>query len=169
MLLIILTVIIFLLLAGLFGIMVYMLGMLNATRQESSLQSNTTTMMQQQLENLRNNQDNLTKSLETGLRSGQENISNFLTSSQKTFGELKEQIGKLKSDSERLIQISTDVRSLQDILKTPKLRGQMGEFSLAALLKKILPVDSFTLQHTFGNQGCLELCYQLIDLGLQTI
>ncbi|MHC5083542.1 MAG: DNA recombination protein RmuC [Planctomycetota bacterium] len=162
----ILTIIVIFLLAVLIAIAVYMLSALNATRRENSLQSSSTTLLQQQVENLRNNQENMNKSLETGLRTGQENISNFLTNSQKTFGQLKEQIGNLQSDSQRLIQISTDVRSLQDILKSPKLRGQMGEFSLEALLKKILPVDSFTLQHTFGNGKIVDALIKLPDFSV---
>jgi DNA recombination protein RmuC len=89
-----------------------------------------------------------------------------LTTSQKTFGELKEQIGKLKSDSERMLQLGADVRSLQNILKAPKLRGQVGEFSLAALLKQILPADGFILQHTFSNGKIVDALIKLPDFSV---
>lgn len=136
---------------------------LNATRRESSIQSNNLAQLQAQFQGLRTNQDALSQSLEKNLRSSQENITHFLTNSQKTFGELKEQIGKLKSDSERLLQVSGDIRSLQNILKAPKLRGQMGEHSLASLLGQILPADSFTLQHTFSNGKIVDALVKLPD------
>ena len=139
------------------------LAALNATRRESSVQGNNLTQLQTEFQGLRTNQDALSQSLEKNLRSGQENITHFLTNSQKTFGELKEQIGKLKSDSERLLQVSGDIRSLQNILKAPKLRGQMGEYSLASLLKQILPADSFTLQHTFSNGKIVDALVKLPD------
>jgi DNA recombination protein RmuC len=139
---------------------------LNATRRESSVQSNNLAQLQTQFQGLRTNQDALSQSLEKNLRSGQENISHFLTNSQKTFGELKEQIGKLKSDSERLLQVSGDIRSLQNILKAPKLRGQMGEYSLASLLKQILPAESFTLQHTFSNGKIVDALIKLPDFAV---
>ena len=139
---------------------------LNATRRESSVQGNNLAQLQGQFQGLRTNQDALSQSLEKNLRSGQENISNFLTNSQKTFGELKEQIGKLKSDSERLLQVSGDIRSLQNILKAPKLRGQMGEHSLASLLGQILPAGSFTLQHTFTNGKIVDALIKLPDFAV---
>jgi DNA recombination protein RmuC len=142
------------------------LAALNATRRESSVQSNNLAQLQTQFQGLRTNQDALSQSLEKNLRSGQENISHFLTNSQKTFGELKEQIGKLKSDSERLLQVSGDIRSLQNILKAPKLRGQMGEYSLASLLKQILPAESFTLQHTFSNGKIVDALIKLPDFAV---
>ncbi|MHC4760916.1 MAG: DNA recombination protein RmuC [Planctomycetota bacterium] len=148
------------------GLVAVVLVALNATRRESSVQSNNLAQLQTQFQGLRTNQDALSQSLEKNLRSGQENISHFLTNSQKTFGELKEQIGKLKSDSERLLQVSGDIRSLQNILKAPKLRGQMGEYSLASLLKQILPADSFTLQHTFSNGKIVDALIKLPDFAV---
>jgi len=139
---------------------------LNATRRESSVQGNNLTQLQTQFEALRTHQEQLSQSLDKNLRTGQENISNFLTHSQKTFGELKEQIGKLKSDSERLLQVSADIRTLQNILKAPKLRGQMGEFSLASLLGQILPGDSFVLQHTFSNGKIVDALVKLPDFSV---
>jgi DNA recombination protein RmuC len=148
------------------GLVAVILMGLNAARRESSVQSNNLAQLQTQFQSLRTNQDALSQSLEKNLRSGQENISHFLTNSQKTFGELKEQIGKLKSDSERLLQVSGDIRSLQNILKAPKLRGQMGEYSLASLLKQILPGDSFALQHTFSNGKIVDALIKLPDFAV---
>ncbi|MHC5199217.1 MAG: hypothetical protein ACYSO1_03760, partial [Planctomycetota bacterium] len=88
------------------GLVAVVLMALNATRRESSVQGNNLTQLQTQFQGLQAKQDAQSQSLEKNLRSGQENISHFLTNSQKTFGELKEQIGKLKSDSERLLQVS---------------------------------------------------------------
>ncbi|MCI0499375.1 MAG: DNA recombination protein RmuC [Planctomycetales bacterium] len=142
------------------------LAALNASRRESSQYGAAVTLLQQQVEHLRTNQETLTQSLEKNLRSGQENISHFLTNSQRTFGELKEQIGKLKGDSEHLLQIGADIRMLQNILKAPKLRGQIGEFSLASLLQKILPADGFTLQHTFANGKIVDALVRLPDFSV---
>jgi len=148
------------------GLLAVVLVALNASRRESSVQGSNLAQLQTQFQGLRTNQDALSQSLEKNLRSGQENISQFLTHSQKTFGELKEQIGKLKSDSERLLQVSGDIRSLQNILKAPKLRGQMGEYSLASLLGQILPADSFTLQHTFANGKIVDALVKLPDFAV---
>jgi DNA recombination protein RmuC len=155
-----------LLLVGLTILSAVMLVALNTSRRESVVQNTTLTQLQQQVETIRSQQDTLNQSLEKNLRSGQENISNFLTSSQRTFGDLKEQIGKLKSDSEHLLKIGADIRTLQNILQTPKLRGQMGDFSLASLLKQILPADSFVLQHTFSSGKIVDALIRLPDFAV---
>ncbi|RKY11407.1 MAG: hypothetical protein DRP52_05980, partial [Planctomycetota bacterium] len=148
------------------GLVAVVLAALNAARRESSVQSNNLAQLQTQFQGLQAKQDAQSVSMEKNLKSGQENITHFLTNSQKTFGELKEQIGKLKSDSERLLQVSGDIRSLQNILKAPKLRGQMGEHSLASLLGQILPAGSFTLQHTFSNGKIVDALVKLPDFSV---
>ncbi|MEN8127619.1 MAG: DNA recombination protein RmuC [Planctomycetota bacterium] len=159
-------VLIIILIGAVLALVVVVLVGLNASRRESAVQSNNLTQLQTQFQGLQSKQDAQSQSLEKNLRTGQENITNFLTNSQKTFGELKEQIGKLKSDSERLLQVSGDIRSLQNILKAPKLRGQMGEYSLASLLGQILPADSFTLQHTFANGKIVDALVKLPDFAV---
>lgn len=143
-----------------------MLMALNTSKRDGAVQNTTLTHMQQQIETLQNRQDAIGQALEKDLRSGQENITHFLTNSQRTFGELKEQIGKLKGDSEHLLQIGADIRTLQNILRAPKLRGQIGEFSLASLLQQILPADSFVLQHTFANGRIVDALIKLPDFSV---
>ena len=162
----ILITVVILLLLGLMGLVAVVMLSLSASRREAAQQNAVIKGVQENLDGLRKNQETLSQSLEKNLRTGQENISSFLTTSQKTFGELKEQLGKLKSDSERMLQLGADVRSLQDILKAPKLRGQMGEFSLAALLKQILPADGFMLQHGFSNGKIVDALIKLPDFSV---
>ena len=162
----VLITIVILLLICLVVLVAVMMLLLSASRREAAQQNAVIKGVQENLDGLRKNQETLNQSLDKKLSSGQENISNFLTHSQKTFGELKEQIGKLKSDSERMLQLGADVRSLQHILKAPKLRGQMGEFSLASLLKQILPADSFILQHGFSNGKIVDALIKLPDFSV---
>lgn len=162
----ILITIILVLLLGLLALAAVILSSLAASRREAAQQNNVVQTLGENVDGLRKNQEAMGQSLEKNLRSGQENISSFLTSSQKTFGELKQQIGKLSSDSERLLHLGADVRSLQDILKAPKLRGQIGEHSLAAVLENILPADSFTLQHGFSNGRVVDALIRLPDYAV---
>jgi len=52
-----------------------------------------------------------------------------------------------------MLQLGSDVRRLQDILSSPKLRGQIGEWSLENLLAQALPKGCYSFQHTFKD-GC---------------
>ncbi|MHC4926910.1 MAG: hypothetical protein ACYTER_06190 [Planctomycetota bacterium] len=106
----ILIVVILVLLVGLLALTAVILMSLAAARRETTGQNAVIQTMQENVDGLRKNQELLGQSLEKNLRTGQENITGFLTSSQKTFGELKQQIGKLSSDSERLLNLGADVR-----------------------------------------------------------
>lgn len=142
------------------------IAMLSAVRRETAVQQSAVGMLQQQLEHLRENQQTLSQTLDKNLQAGQQNMTQFLTSSGKTLSELKEQIGRLKGDSEQMLRIGQEVRKLQDILKAPKLRGQLGEQSLGGLLGNILPADHFTLQHTFRNGKIVDAFIRLPDYGV---
>jgi DNA recombination protein RmuC len=144
----------------------YIFHSVNAARREAASQNGVVTELTRQLEQVRTRQDGLNQTLETNLRTGQDHISRYLSDSGRTLGELKEQIGKLKSDSERLLQLGADVRSLQHILTAPKLRGQLGEHSLGNLLETLLPANSFVLQHSFRNGRIVDALIKLPDFSV---
>ena len=137
-----------------------------AARREAAAQGGTVTQLAAQLEQVRTRQDGLNQTLETRLSTGQEHINRYLTDSGRTLGELKEQIGKLKGDSERLLQLGADVRSLQHILTAPKLRGQLGEHSLAGLLQTLLPAGGYKLQHGFRSGRVVDALITLPDYSV---
>jgi DNA recombination protein RmuC len=64
------------------------------------------------------------------------------------------------------MQIGTEVRRLQDILSSPKLRGQMGEWSLENLLANILPKDSYRLQYPFKDGRVVDALIEMADFSV---
>lgn len=140
--------------------------MLSSLRREMSAQQKAAELFQQQLEQIRQSNLQLSQTLEKNLQTGQQSISQFLAHSGQTLGELKEQLGKLKGDSEQMLRIGQEVRKLQDILKAPKLRGQVGEYSLEGLLANILPADHFILQHPFKNGRIVDALVRLPDYSV---
>lgn len=153
-------------LLGILFLIGFLIQSVGAARREAATQNGTVTELGRQLEQVRTRQEGLNQTLETNLRTGQEHISRYLSDSGRTLGELKEQIGKLKSDSERLLQLGADVRSLQHILTAPKLRGQLGEHSLSGLLQTLLPANGFTLQHSFRSGRIVDALIKLPDYSV---
>ena len=104
-----------------------------------------------QLSDIKKAQDNLTQSLQQSLISGQETVNKNLQFQIQTLEKLNTQLGQLQGTGQRIIELSSDLKSLQQILASPKLRGGLGEWSLENILSALLPADSFTLQYTFRD------------------
>jgi len=119
-----------------------------------------------EIESLKTAQDAAKDTLQKSLLDGQTNLNTNLQSSQQVLGRLNSQIGELQGTNKQMLQMGTDVRRLQDILSSPKLRGQMGEWSLENLLKNILPKDSYELQYTFKDGVRVDALVKLADFSV---
>ena len=73
----------------------------------------------------------------------------------KSFNERLDNASKIIGDVQRNIgefsEIGRGMKDLQDFLKSPKLRGNIGEQVLKDMLSQFLPKQSFKLQHTFKS------------------
>ncbi|HEG44469.1 MAG TPA: DNA recombination protein RmuC [Phycisphaerales bacterium] len=148
------------------ALLVFLITASSAARRDISAQSASIGMLQQQLEGMKGSQDNFRTALEKNLQSGQQDVGKQLRSSQDVLAKLHTQIGQLKGSSDQMLQLGTDVRSLQDILKNPKLRGQLGEMSLEKILSEILPASSFALQHHFKNGKIVDALVNMPDYSV---
>jgi len=147
-------------------LLVWLISTSFAARREIAGQAANIGLLQQQLEALRAAQDKTTENLQNSLQQGQNSLNQGLQSSQKVLGELHSQIGELQGTNKQMLQVGTEVRRLQDILSSPKLRGQMGEWSLENLLAQILPKDSYKLQYSFKDGKTVDALIQLADFSV---
>ena len=60
-------------------------------------------------------------------------------------------LGQLDEASKRIFDVGRDIAGLQEILRAPKLRGNIGELFLDELLGQILPADHYRMQHPFRD------------------
>lgn len=70
-------------------------------------------------------------------------------------------IGNVKSELGEIKELGRQMKDLQDFLKSPKLRGNLGEEILKDLLEQVLPVSKFKLQYKF-KEG------QIVDAIIKT-
>ena len=147
-------------------LLIWLISTSFAARREIAGQAANIGLLQQQLEALRTAQDKTTENLQNSLQQGQNSLAQGLQSSQKVLGELHSQIGELQGTNRQMLQLGTDVRRLEDILSSPKLRGQMGEWSLENLLAQILPKDSYKLQYSFKDGKTVDALVQLADFSV---
>jgi DNA recombination protein RmuC len=95
--------------------------------------------------------DTLDRSVNERLSEARQSLDQRLQSASQIFGDVKEGLGKLGEEAQRIREIGRDISSLHDILRAPKPRGVLGEFFLEDLLRQMLPPANFELQHQFGD------------------
>jgi DNA recombination protein RmuC len=134
-----------------------------AARRDIAGQAAGIGLLQQQLEAIKTAQDRTSQTLQSSLQVGQSALSQNLQANQQTLNQLNRQIGELQGTNKQMLQLGTDVKRLQDILSSPKLRGQIGEWSLENLLAQALPKGSYTLQHTFKDGRIVDALVQMTN------
>lgn len=70
-------------------------------------------------------------------------------------------IGDLKKEAGAFSEVSRSMKDLQDYLKSPKLRGNIGEQVLSDLIAQMFPKNSFHLQYRFKTG-------QIVDAAIKT-
>ena len=155
------VVMIVILLLAVIGLLLWLLNAHSQGRRDSAGSTAAISMLQQQLELFRGAQESTRTTLESSLHNGQQNISQTLQQQQQTLSQLHRQIGELQTQSNQVVSLNTDIRRLNDILSSPKLRVQLGEWSLENLLASVLPKDTYTLQHHFKDGKIVDALVQL--------
>ncbi|MBL7210613.1 MAG: DNA recombination protein RmuC, partial [Candidatus Omnitrophica bacterium] len=84
-----------------------------------------------------------------------------LGDSSSIFGNVKEQLGKLEKTNERIYEVGKDISGLQELLRAPKFRGQMGETLLENLLSQVLPKDHYQMQYRFRSSEAVDAVIRL--------
>ena len=71
--------------------------------------------------------------------------------SAKLISNVSEKLAKLDETNKQVINFSSQLQNLQDILKNPKQRGVLGEYFLEETLKNVLPPNSYKMQYEFSD------------------
>jgi len=64
---------------------------------------------------------------------------------------LSERLGKIDQQLKTIERISSEIQTLQNILKPPKQRGVFGEVLLENLIKDIFPKEMYAFQYSIGT------------------
>ncbi|MEK6727681.1 MAG: DNA recombination protein RmuC [Candidatus Omnitrophota bacterium] len=105
--------------------------------------------------NERLNQMNLT------LQESHKIIGQNLSSATNVFGNVKEQLGRLEETNKQIYAVGKDISSLQELLRAPKFRGQMGETLLENLLSQVLPKGHYQMQYRFKSGDAVDAVIRL--------
>ena len=130
-------------------------GQLEAVSERLIQQTEKLNQLSQQNSELRQELD---KKLTETHRSSQEQfgqttkiVQEINTQSAKLIAEVTEKLTKLDETNRQVVNFSSQLQSLQDILKNPKQRGVLGEYFLEETLSNVLPPGAYELQYNLGR------------------
>lgn len=78
-------------------------------------------------------------------------VQNISGQSAKLIADVTEKLAKLDETNRQVVNFSSQLQNLQDILKNPKQRGVLGEYFLEETLKNVLPPNSYEMQYKMGK------------------
>jgi DNA recombination protein RmuC len=101
-------------------------------------------LMQKQLSSLR-------EQVRQSLENTDQILSQRIETTGKVMSDVQKDLVRLEESNKRIYEVGKDISSLQEILRAPKIRGNLGEFLLSDLLGQILPARHFSLPYQFKS------------------
>ncbi len=152
-----LTIVLLVLLTAQMAVLIWLLvafrrsrGQLNTDRVEATLQLLKADLIARQAESLvalRASIDSANRLLNERLAEGTSALDRRMS----IFGEIENKLGELATQARNIEVVGNNISSLSDLLKPPKLRGNLGEQLLENLLSEILPRALFETQYRFSS------------------
>lgn len=123
---------------------------------------NTMTTIQTNINGFRQEIASTLNTVNTTIDTKLNSVTTQIQSSNKIIGDVKERFGEIMETTKQIYNIGKDISSLENLLKAPKLRGNLGEFLLEDLLKQIIPSQNYAKQYKFKNGEKVDF---VINLG----
>ncbi len=84
-------------------------------------------------------------------------------------GDVKQKLGALEEANQKIFEVGKNISLLQEELRAPKFRGEIGEFLLENLLANVMPQKEFyTLQYEFKDRqrvdAALHIGHRLVPI-----
>ncbi len=95
-------------------------------------------------------------SISNKLKDVQSSYTNHLEGSQNTLVNIHERLSELKSTAENILNVGQSIKTLEDVLKPPKLRGAFSELLLENALSQILPSQYYEMYHRFQTGNIVD-------------
>lgn len=108
----------------------------------------TTTTLQQSIESLTKTVDGRLEQIGGKVS---ERLDEGFKKTNQTFIDVMARLATIDEAQKKIDGLTTNVVSLQELLGDKRSRGAFGEVQLEALVRNVLPVNSFAMQYTFEN------------------
>lgn len=115
-----------------------------AMRIMSDWMKQTLEQVQQTRREMHQKLDTTTQTVNKQLFESSKHLNERLDNAAKVIGSVSKELGEMS-------EIGRQMKDLQDFLRSPKLRGNIGEQVLRDLLEQMIPRENFSLQYSFRN------------------
>ncbi|MBP9827086.1 DNA recombination protein RmuC [Candidatus Saccharibacteria bacterium] len=105
---------------------------------------------------LNQNQAQVQERLDRNNQYMQTNMHEQMKQSSAIIREVTDRLTKLDETNRRVVDITSELKTLQNVLQNPKQRGVLGEYYLSQVLENILSPGQFKLQHAFSNGDVVD-------------
>jgi DNA recombination protein RmuC len=113
-------------------------------------------MLQSQVAQLSSQLNERMKETSSTLHASTAAVGQRLDHAAATVAQLERKLGAIEESGKRLHALGEGLQELRDVLKSPKLRGNMGEFFLEDLLRQILPGEHYDTQFAFRSGEAVD-------------
>lgn len=108
----------------------------------------------------------VTRQLQEGMtliQSAQTTMGERLDRAARVVGEVQGSLGSLREATQRVLDVGKDIQGLEQVLKSPKVRGGLGETLLERLLDEMLPREHWVAQHAFRSGEKVDAAIRIGD------
>lgn len=134
-----------------------MLDIIENLRKEVS-QSGT-----QNRQEMQNRLDQMTDLLQKSHMHQSQTIQSHFRESGKIIEEITRKLTQVEGTNKQILDFSSKLQSLENILKNPKQRGILGEYFLETLLGHVLQPNQYKMQHKFNNGEIVDAAIFMQD------
>jgi DNA recombination protein RmuC len=117
--------------------------------------------MNQQLAQVTNQLNSQLNQVTQQLQKSTGDLNTRLDNAAKVVSEVSKGLGGLSEATKKVFDVGKDIASLQEILRSPKLRGGLGELFLGDLLAQIFPPAHYQLQYRFKSNEAVDAVIRL--------
>lgn len=101
-------------------------------------------------------QSDFSERLEANNQRMQSSVQHQLTESAKIIKDVNIRLTKLDDTNKRVVDVASELKTLQNVLQNPKQRGVFGEFYLESVLENVLAPKQYRMQYPFSNGEAVD-------------
>lgn len=107
-------------------------------------------------QNLTNLNEKVSEKMENNHTQMQSSLQRQLTESNKIVDEVSKRLTKLEETNKQVVDVASDLKTLQNVLQNPKQRGVFGEYYLETVLENVLAPGQYETQYKFRDGEAVD-------------